>query len=244
MSNTPDAAAIIREAMRARIFDVRTAIPAQVESYDLATQTIEAKPMVKDVYVDADGKRIVEELPNMSGVPVGYIRGGGAFVSLPLAKGDFVQLLVNDRDVAGWRAKGKLSEPDDVRTHDLSNAIALPMGYPDTMTLADAHAENVVVGFDGGAQIHIKPNGEVHLSEEDAADFVALAADVKAEITALRNTVNSLVTAYNAHTHTGTTVSSCTAGGAAGTCVVTSTPSQGTAPATVGDVKATKVKAT
>lgn len=67
-------------------------------------------------------------------------------------------------------------------------------------------------------------------------DYVALAIPTKAEISALRDTVNQLVTAHNTHIHLGTD---------GATLPVTLAPPAitGTPPAAVGDVKATKVKA-
>jgi phage baseplate assembly protein V len=77
----------------------------------------------------------------------------------------------------------------------------------------------------------------VHLGAKAATDFVALAAATKSEINALRTTVNSLVTTFNAHTHpyVDTPI---------GAAVTAPTATSASAPAAVGDVKATKVKAT
>lgn len=86
-----------------------------------------------------------------------------------------------------------------------------------------------------GIRVLCKSDGSVLLGTTPT-DFVALATPTKAEITALRTTVNSLVTAFNAHTHVyspGPLTPAPTAPPA--------TPAS--APAAVGDVKATEVKA-
>lgn len=86
---------------------------------------------------------------------------------------------------------------------------------------------------DTGILVWLKTNGMVELGPSPT-DFVALSIPTKAEINALRTTVNSLITAYNTHVHSGVLV------GGASTAATLSTAS---APAAVGDVKATKVKA-
>lgn len=163
-------AEVIREAIRTRITEVRVAIPAQVEAYDATAQTVDVKIVVKDVHTDADGNKLVESLPVLAGVPVLWPRGGGFFATMPIQRGDFVQLLVNDRDINGWRTRGRESEPDDLRTHDLSYAVAIPAGYPDTAPLADASATDLVIGKDGsGPLLTMKSTGEILIGRNATA---------------------------------------------------------------------------
>lgn len=65
-------------------------------------------------------------------------------------------------------------------------------------------------------------------------DHMALAALVKAEITALRNAVASFVTSFNSHTHTGVTAGMAVSG--------SPSPPPVPAPPSVGDVKSEFVK--
>lgn len=92
------------------------------------------------------------------------------------------------------------------------------------------------------------------LGKEADAKFVALAPATKSEISALRDTVNSLVTAFNSHTHMVSGVSTVVSGtagpfpvvgaGVQGAPVPTAPPaSPATPPAAVGEIAATVVKA-
>ncbi len=124
--------------------------------------------------------------------------------------------------VAGDRAHGIVIATDDRRYR--------PKGL--------AEGESAMWTKDHGKRVHAKSNGEVHIGTAPT-DEVALAPATKAEIQAVRDTLNALVTAYNAHIHTTTA----TVGPSAVVGVIAPTTSQASAPAAVGEIKATEVKA-
>lgn len=216
--------------------DVHVSMPGRVEAFDAATQRIDVQPLLRRPVVASDGTELEPDTyPVLMDVPVVFPRGGGGFTSWPLAKGDLVHLVCVDASMDTWQqGDGELTTPLDFRRHSLADAVAYPGLYPQGLTLADAHADNLVWGFDGGAQVHVRPDGEVHLASNDAADYVALAQKVVDEIDALRTTVNSLVSTFNAHVHPGVM------SGAASTAP---TPTSASPPSAVGDVAAEKVKA-
>ncbi len=223
MSQTTSQAELLRWALNTRVSQIHTALPAEVVAYDLETQTVDVQPLIKRVTVDRDGNQLVESLPQINAVPVLFPRAGGAFVSFPVAEGDTVLLVFSERSLDLWRERGGEVDPGDLRMHQLADAIAIPGLYPSNAALADAHAENIVIGFDGGAHIHIKPNGEVHLGQENPASFVSLATATDARLTALEAWAAT-------HTHT---------------CSAPSTPSSSpVVPPTPGSTTAaTKTKA-
>lgn len=207
-----------------RLRTLHTALPCKVQSYDAASQTCDCLPMLKRQIPDGEGGYSEEELPVLANVPVAFPRGGGGFfMSFPLAKDDFVFVVFSERAIGAWRNKGgKPISPGDLRLHPLAGAVAFPALYPTDDALDDAHASNMVIGKDGGAQIHVKTNGQIHLGEENASSFVALADYVNSRIATIQQ-------AFDLHTHTETGVT-------------TKTPT-----ATIGtlaSVAASKVKAT
>lgn len=240
-SRTPTLPELIRMAVSRMLMDVHVSLPGSVESYDAARQVADVQPLLRRTLVASDGTELdPETLPILMDVPIVFPRGGGGFQSWPLVKGDLVHLVFIERSVDTWlQGDGTLTTPLDFRTHSLSDAVAYPGLYPAGRALSEAHAENLAWGFEGGAQVHVRPDGEVHLAANDAADYVALAQLVKDEITALRDTVNSLVTAYNAHIH----VTTATIGASPTPGVIAPTTSTASPPAAVGDVAAEKVKA-
>jgi len=241
LSRSPTLAEVLRLALQAHQGNIHVSLPGSVQAYDAATQLADVQPLLKRPLVDADGVELeAESLPILMDVPVRFPRGGGGFSSFPIAKGDLVHLVFVERSMDGWAAgDGAETAPLDYRMHSLADAVAYPGLYPRRRALADAHAENLVWGFDAGSQLHVKPSGEIDLGSENAADYVALAQLVKDEVTALRDTVNSLITAYNNHVHTTTA----TVGASPTPGIISPTTSTATPPAAVGDVAAAKVKA-
>lgn len=224
-------AELIRKAMDARLAEVRVAIPVRIERYDLATQTVDVQPLVKDHQVLDDG-HLVESLPQLKSVPVAFPRGGGFFISLPLAKGDTGRVVVCDRSIDQWRKLGGEVDPLDIRMHAFSGAVFEPDLADSKHALKDAHAQNMVFGKDdGGAQIHLLPSGEVHVGKLNAAQFAAQAQKVLDQLTAIVNSINTFFSSgYNVHLHP-------TATGPSGAPIVPASPLAAPQP-----VAATKVK--
>ena len=177
-----DLAELLRKAMEHRLSDVRTSMPARVSVYNLATQTVDVEPLVREI-TETDGDDIEEALPVIPGVPVAWPRGGGFFITFPLVPGNTGQIVVCDRSIDQWRTKGSDTytpgfgfavDPLDKRRHGLAGAVFYP-GLSDSLSpLLDAHALDLVLGKDGGSSIHIKPTGEIHIGLAPSV-FVALA---------------------------------------------------------------------
>lgn len=180
------------EALR---HSIHVSMPGRVEKYDSATQKADVKPLVNSLIATREGDELLEEFSVIPSVPVLFLRGGGFFVSVPIAKGDLVTLLFSDRSIDKYLAgRGALTDPDDFRTHALTDAAAIPGGYPFALGVGDSGVgANLVLGKEGGAQIHVKQD-EVHLYAENAADFVALAAKVKTQLDTVINDINTLKT--------------------------------------------------
>jgi hypothetical protein len=131
----PTLAEIIRLAIASKLLDVHSAEVARVESYNAATQTIDALPMVRRAIVDSDGDVQHEELPKIPNVPVLFPRSGAFSLTWPLAPGDFVLLVFCSSACGNWRETGDVSDPGDLRRHDLSYSFAVPGIGPNSATL-------------------------------------------------------------------------------------------------------------
>lgn len=179
----------VAKALRDDIFQrLHHVLPGKIEAYDPSTQKCEVTPLIREVFQDA-----TITLPKLTDIPVVWPRGGGAFVTLPLSKGDTVAIHIAGRSLDKWLAEGGLVTPDDTRKFSIGDAVVYPGLVPFSNNI-DAHASNVVVGFESGGQIHIKSDGSVALGSESPSDFVALAQKVLDEL-------NKIATAYNTHTH-------------------------------------------
>lgn len=200
-AETPTWEQIIQEAMDDRLLDVHVALPGKVAKvYDDKPTRVDVKPMIRAVLEEEDtGEFVDEELPVIPSVPVTALRAGDFFVSMPIKVGDTGQLLFNERSIDRFRATGEDVPPGDNRMHSLNGAVFIPTGLGKSADdLADAHPDNLVVGRDGGCAIHIRPDDQIHLGSDGAADFVALAALVTTQLAAIAS-------AFNGHIHPGVT---------------------------------------
>lgn len=180
----PSEVEIIRTAIRARQADIRTAVPALIESYDAAKQTCTCQLAVR--LLTADG--VPEEVQPLTDVPVKWQRGGGYFCSMPLAKGDPGLLVFCESDFSSWRATGEVSDPAQERRHGLY-AYFLPGGCADGDELASAAPDALVIGKDGGPTMTIDAAG-LKLGAS-ASDFVALASLVSDELNKIATTLGT-----------------------------------------------------
>jgi hypothetical protein len=124
---TPTLAEAIRTGIRASLVDLYTAMPGQVESYNATTNLANVQPVFKRKY---EKDEEVVNLPVINNVPVAFPRAGQAGITFPLKSGDNVLLVFSQRSLESWKTVGGLVEPNDPRTHDISDAIAIPGVYP------------------------------------------------------------------------------------------------------------------
>lgn len=231
---------VLQEVLDVRLSDVHTALPGKVVRYDAAKQVADVQPMVRQAAEAPDGAVVTRAFPVLPSVPVVWPAGGGFFLSLPLAAGDTGLLVFCELPIDRWRATGQESHPADVRRHHVTSAIF----FPGLLVAAQAHAEpsqaaDAVFGKTGGAVVHLKPSGEVHLGAPTATAFVALATLVAVELTR----INADFTALKSAIATGLTAvgAALAANGATGAAAFNG--ASGAVPSAAGSVAATKVKA-
>lgn len=184
MPYEPDLAEVLEGAINARLLDLHTMLPGRVESYDAAKQVADVTPVVRRPIRTDDDDLDHEELPVIANVPVQWPRGGGFSLHFPLAKGDHVMLVFSEAAIAQWRESGELSDPGDLRRHDLSYPIAIPGISHEVAPLADTPAT-------GTGTITVGAGGVLRVSTAGGtADFVALATKVSTALTDLKNAIN------------------------------------------------------
>lgn len=133
----PTEAEVIAAAIESRLLDLHTSIPGKVVGFDAASQSVDVQPVVKRAIATYDGELTHEELPIIHNVPVAFPSGGGYVLRLPIRAGDHVWLIFSEAATAQWRTTGQVSEPGDLRRHDLSYACAVPVPFA---TLPEAAA--------------------------------------------------------------------------------------------------------
>lgn len=184
---------IVNAGIGAALDGVYVARPGRVTAYDALTNTAVVKPMVKRAVYDVDDdERSFEELPEIPFVPIVFPRCGEFVVTLPVVVGDTVLLIFSDVSMGEWRESGQISEPVDARRHSIGWPSAIPGLFADSSPMSQdpvdvaARIAGMILGqHAGGARIEISP-GEIKLGK-DATDFVALASQVDASFTAIKD---------------------------------------------------------
>lgn len=191
---TPTLEDVIQAAIESRVAEIYTTLPGRIESYDATKQTANIKIMVQVPIENLNGDITLETLPTLFSVPVCFEQGGGFFQSFPVQQGDECAVHFSMRDLNEWRRTGECVDPGDIRTHRISGAFAKMGLTRASRKLQSAHADNQVLGKDGGITIHIK-DGEIALGSENPSYTVARAETVLQRL-------ETIVTAFNNHTHT------------------------------------------
>ncbi len=195
MTVIPSALDVQDEATRQTLADLHTCMPAEVVAVRSGSrdqrQFVDVLPMVQRSVLDADGMPVDEAFPVLQMVPVGYMQGGGFFVSMPLRIGDVVLVVFAERSLDTWienAIPGARSPvvPGDLSTHSLQGAIALPLGpAPRAALAAGVDGADMVIGTVGGTVLaRFKADGSVSFAE-GAGGYIALSAKVDAFIASL-----------------------------------------------------------
>lgn len=103
---------------------IRVALPGIIVSFDPDTVTAVVQPAIKGYEPDANGNQISVSMPQLVDVPVAFPRGGGVTLTFPVAPGDEVGLIFNDRCIDFWWQNGGEQEPVHSRQHHIGDATA------------------------------------------------------------------------------------------------------------------------
>ncbi|KGP42276.1 Gp138 family membrane-puncturing spike protein [Morganella morganii] len=132
--------------------DIHTALPAKVVSCDGHSATVQL--MITQVM--RGGETLA--LPPLVDVPVGFYRGGGFCVTVPVKAGDEGLVIFAERCIDGWYVSGQQSAPLDTRFHDYSDAFFLPQGSSQPNRIPAYSADSLSLQTDDGSTfIRIKP---------------------------------------------------------------------------------------
>ena len=198
---TPTLEGFTQLALDAYAMGLRVGMPGTVEKYDAAKQLCSVQPSIKRKGTDG----VVRLLPVINNVPVGHLRAGKAIVHMPVAAGHTVYLHFSDRSLDNWKSAGGNQDPNDPRTHDLSDAVAYPGFYPfsDILTIAnpdaltlmhdkavvELSADGTVKSFNDTAKMEMTPAGKFKFANDSQELLDLLDQTLQAILSATTNTI-------------------------------------------------------
>lgn len=148
----------MRQAVLFQLYDVHTALPGQIISYDYSTQKATIQPCLKKSYLDGT----TQEMPILNNVPVIFPRAGEASLTFPVMPRDTCLLLFIERSTDLWKSVGGVVAPNDPRKFDLSDAIAIMGLMPFSENSLSENNEDVLLTYKNSS-IRIKASGDIQI---------------------------------------------------------------------------------
>lgn len=193
MTITPDDAEVITDAIESALIDVHTSLPGKVQAYDATTQTADIELQVKRALPKDDGTYATEDLPVLVNVPVAFMRAGGHMLTMPIAAGDFGQVIFSEMSIDQWRSKGANTSPGDIGRHTLTGGVFYPGLSPVTQPIQDDISGDAVFGAEGGVQVRSK-GASIDITSPGntvADDFVAMANKIDTIVSAIDSVIRT-----------------------------------------------------
>jgi hypothetical protein len=171
MSNRETLSIVVQEMFADMASDLRVCLPAKIHSYDAHTMLASVQPLLRRQFYLAETP---VQLPIINNVPVIHPRSGTAMIRFPIKEGDIVTLVFSDRSIEKWKhGSGEEKYPDDTRMHHLSDAYAIPGGYPKGKKKTAKNPEALEIVLEPGTKITIG-NGTDELLAIAHASFTSL----------------------------------------------------------------------
>lgn len=159
----PDQLSIVRDAIRAELANLWTALPCEIDSYDSEAVTVNVQPLIKIPVMTNSGEIKTVELPVIEDVPVMFPCAGGFTITHPIKKGDECLVSFADRNIDLWWQSGGIQNPFDMRKHDLSDGFAFFRPQSQTKKISDISTDNLEIRNDeNSCKIQITSGGEIH----------------------------------------------------------------------------------
>lgn len=164
---------VIKQAIKAQILELRVSMPGRVEKYDKLTQKADVKPLLMDK-LKKDQSLI--EFPVIPNVAVYHPQGGGAYIHMPVAKGDTGWLVFADKSIDEWLSgDGRIVDPKDTRYHNLSDAVFYPGINPFAKGIAGTD-DSIKINF-GTTSMELFDNGKIKIYNS-GEELVSLLVDL------------------------------------------------------------------
>lgn len=185
-----------------KISDMHICLPAKIVAYDYTKQKAIVQPLINQKLTNGE----VIKLPQIYNVPVVQLVSGGASITLPVKIGDKVLLIFADKSLEEWLKSGKQVTPDDPRSNNLTDAIAI-LGLRDFGTNSPAQNNTDLLIKYSGSEIVLKPNGNIDINATNCnmtIDTVNIVGDINitGNVT-ISGTLSVAGKDFATHTHGG-----------------------------------------
>ena len=162
---TPTLVEVINSIIDAKIVDLHTSLPGKIVSYDHDKNLAVIQPMLMRKYKTMD-KAV--ELPVITNVPVMFQRMNDGHLRFPIKANDTGLIVFMERSIDLWLIQGGMIDPEDSRTHSISDAVFFPGLNPNNKKIVSTAANDSVELKYNNSFIEIKSNGTVLIKNSNA----------------------------------------------------------------------------
>lgn len=158
--------------------DTWSSLPGRVVAFHPDRQTIDVQPLYK---LNRDGRLV--DMPVLPDVPVQFPQMGGFAVTQPVKPGDYVHLSFMSANMDNFHETGEAEAGADMRSGNLSDAVAFLSGGPTSKPLPNFNTENMEIrSEDGQFAIEMSEDGKFRMrgSEGNWFDLLAQLAELLA----------------------------------------------------------------
>jgi hypothetical protein len=144
----------------------------KIETVKASEQTVEIALQIRRLAEDDSSVAY----PVLVDCPYFVLQGGGAYIDMPIAAGDYCLVLFNDRDIDNWWSTANVADPASTRKHSFSDAIALVGLNPKTAPLSMDGTKPRLIGPSGpGSEKSVARKGDTAKLTMSGLDIQALA---------------------------------------------------------------------
>lgn len=142
-----------RNAMR-----LNTSIPAIINAFDPATQTVSATPAIRAKYVSPEGEVSYLSYPMITNIPLAIARGSGVSITYPITVGNPCTLIFSQRSIDNFILEGGEADPVEgpnpltsaIRCMDLTDAMCFPGVITTKDTISSYSTDAIEIRSDDG----------------------------------------------------------------------------------------------
>lgn len=195
-----------RNAMR-----LNTSIPAIVNAFDPATQTVSATPAIRAKYVSPEGEVSYLSYPMITNIPLAITRGAGVRITYPVTVGKPCTLIFSQRSIDNFILEGAEANPVEgtnpltsaIRCMDLTDAMCFP-GVLTTKDTVQNYSTNAIEIRSDDGKVAVSVKQDSLTLKQDSATMTLSGGNISMEGATINITGTTAVNISSPNTTVGT----------------------------------------
>ena len=195
-----------RNAMR-----LNTSIPAIINAFDPATQTVSATPAIRAKYVSPEGEVSYLSYPMITNIPLAITRGSGVRITYPVTVGNPCTLIFSQRSIDNFILEGTEADPVEgpnpltsaIRCMDLTDAMCFPGVLTSKDTVSNYSTDAIEIRSDDG-KVAVSVKQDSLTLKQDSATMTLSGGNISMEGATINITGTTAVNISSPNTNVGT----------------------------------------